>query len=253
MNEHTLTQLQIVVERAVRPVRTASLRKDMIRQELLAHLIAVYEEHFARRGNEVQALNEATSRFGQPAELARELQASISWKERAMCIFEHYFHRRPAETGLSYLRRSAVMLLLFNAAIMALTVGIVELFEGIPPREFWMRLRGGGSFVLIQSADILLLGIAYHQMRKAICSGVKATLPWRKVAAWGVLSSLIVSISLLTFFLLSTGELTTDMAVCCYRMLAFAVALPLCMAAICFNFGPAQLRHRQWEMLDINS
>ncbi len=239
MNDSILADLQILVERAVRPVRTASLRKDKIRQELLAHLTAVYEQHFARHGNEIEALHETLSRFGEPAELARELQAAISWKERAMCAFEHYFHWRPGETGLRYLRRSAVMLLLLNLTVMSLTFGIVELLQVIPAREFWMRLRGAGSFLLIQSAEILLLGIVYYQMREAMCRGAFA--------------SSIVSVSLVAFFLLSTGELTTDMAACCYRMLACAVALPLCMAAICYYFGPAQLRHREWELLEIAS
>ena len=40
MNEVTLKELKIVVERAVRPVRATLARKRKMREELLAHLTA---------------------------------------------------------------------------------------------------------------------------------------------------------------------------------------------------------------------
>ena len=44
MNESTLTRLKIVVERAVRPVRASTARKRKMREELLAHVVGVFEE-----------------------------------------------------------------------------------------------------------------------------------------------------------------------------------------------------------------
>ena len=41
MNESTLTQLKIIVERAVRPVRASISRKRKMREELLAHVSGV--------------------------------------------------------------------------------------------------------------------------------------------------------------------------------------------------------------------
>ena len=49
MNESTLTQLKIIVERAVRPVRASTSRKRKMREELLAHVSGVFEEEFAAR------------------------------------------------------------------------------------------------------------------------------------------------------------------------------------------------------------
>ena len=51
MNESTLTQLKIVVERAVRPVRASFARKRKVREELLAHVSGVFES-VARRDRE---------------------------------------------------------------------------------------------------------------------------------------------------------------------------------------------------------
>ena len=51
MNELTLTQLKIIVERAVRPVRASTARKRKMREELLAHVVGVFEEEGARLGD----------------------------------------------------------------------------------------------------------------------------------------------------------------------------------------------------------
>ena len=44
MNDVILRELKIVVERAVRPVRATIARKRRMREELLAHLMAIFEE-----------------------------------------------------------------------------------------------------------------------------------------------------------------------------------------------------------------
>ena len=50
MNESTLIQLKIMVERAVRPVRASISHKRKMREELLAHVSDVFEEE-ARLGD----------------------------------------------------------------------------------------------------------------------------------------------------------------------------------------------------------
>ena len=67
MNDSTLTQLKILVERAVRPVRASSSRKRKMREELLAHVTSVFEEEVARLANEQTALEGTAQRFGNPA------------------------------------------------------------------------------------------------------------------------------------------------------------------------------------------
>jgi hypothetical protein len=49
MNDTTLTPLKVVVERAVRPVRAGARRKDRMREELLAHLVCIYDQERAPR------------------------------------------------------------------------------------------------------------------------------------------------------------------------------------------------------------
>lgn len=79
-----MTELTDHVERAVRPVRASRARKRRMRQELLAHLSAAFEEERIRIGDERLALARAVGRFGDAAELTRELQASVPWLESAL-------------------------------------------------------------------------------------------------------------------------------------------------------------------------
>jgi len=76
MNESTLTQLKIIVERAVRPVRASTARKRKMREELLAHVSGVFEEE-AKLGDDSAALQRTALRFGNPAEVTVQLQEAV--------------------------------------------------------------------------------------------------------------------------------------------------------------------------------
>ena len=77
MNDEMLRELKIVVERAVRPVRASLGCKRPMREELLAHLVAIFEEEAERLGDERAALDRARQRFGDPEELTAQLQACV--------------------------------------------------------------------------------------------------------------------------------------------------------------------------------
>lgn len=60
----------------------------MIREELLAHVTAVFDEELARLGDGQAAVDETARRFGIAAELESQLQASVPWLERFFLISE---------------------------------------------------------------------------------------------------------------------------------------------------------------------
>jgi hypothetical protein len=112
MNESTLTQLKILVERAVRPVRASTSYKCKVREELLAHVSAVFEQEASSLGDEQAALERAEQRFGNPAELTGQLQESVPASYRLAWFLEHFF----VGTGVSTLRlalRYALLILFF--------------------------------------------------------------------------------------------------------------------------------------------
>jgi hypothetical protein len=70
------------IERAVRPVRAGKSKKLAMREELLGHLTAIYLEEIEQRRDEQAALAAAVERFGEPAALTKELDASIGVIDR---------------------------------------------------------------------------------------------------------------------------------------------------------------------------
>ena len=93
MNESTLTELKIIVERAVRPVRASTARKRKMREELLAHVVGVFEEEGAKLGDDRAALERTALRFGNPAEVTGQLQESVPARDAV----RRYWEGRPGE------------------------------------------------------------------------------------------------------------------------------------------------------------
>ena len=93
MNESTLTQLKIIVERAVRPAWASTSRTGKMREELLAHVVGVFEEEWAKLGDERAAVERTALRFGNPAELTRQLQESVPARDAV----RRYWEGRPGE------------------------------------------------------------------------------------------------------------------------------------------------------------
>ena len=56
MNDASLTELKVVVEQAVQPVRATMARKGRMREELLTHLVAIFDEEEKRLADERSAL-----------------------------------------------------------------------------------------------------------------------------------------------------------------------------------------------------
>ena len=98
MNDAMLTELKVVVERVVRPVRATMARKRRMREELLAHLVAIFEDEEKHRGDEQAALEQAKRRFGDPRELTGQLQQAVSRWDRYRSILEN-MGCRPSESA----------------------------------------------------------------------------------------------------------------------------------------------------------
>jgi hypothetical protein len=81
----------------VRPVQAGNSRKQQMREELLGHVSAVFEEEAARRGDERLALKRTQERFGNPAGLRDQLQGSVPAFERWVKTMDDLF----AGTGLT--------------------------------------------------------------------------------------------------------------------------------------------------------
>lgn len=163
MNEAMLTQLKILVERAVRPVRAPMRRRLKMREELLAHVSAVFEEESAKSGSADQALSRTRERFGEPAELTASLQGSVPWSERVVANIQHYLCCRPDETAARFAVRHGLLAGAYFAAAALLGILMVGLLFALLPAAgherwssfAWLSLMPTGFFVLAFIAVVL--------------------------------------------------------------------------------------------------
>lgn len=126
MTDSSSTGLKVIVERAVRPVRTALARKRRMREELLAHVTSVFNEEFERIGEEDAALAATARRFGNPGEVAAQLEAAVSRRDQACYWIERLTRRRCGESLPRHAGRWALLITMLN--VIATSIGSLPAF-----------------------------------------------------------------------------------------------------------------------------
>jgi hypothetical protein len=84
MSESTLSAFESYLEQTLASLPIRAGRRREIRDELLAHLLNVYEDELARHGDERKASAETLRRFGAADFLSTELESSIPVWERGL-------------------------------------------------------------------------------------------------------------------------------------------------------------------------
>lgn len=113
MNDATLEQLKILVGQVVWPIRATLARKRVMREELLAHLVSIFEEEQGRLADEQAALARATQRFGPPGELTAQLQHAVPRWDRCRSTLENLGYRSSEPAWHLAARHFLVMLLVY--------------------------------------------------------------------------------------------------------------------------------------------
>jgi ATP-dependent Clp protease ATP-binding subunit ClpC len=179
-----MKELMVPVERAVRPVQAAAARKRRMRRELLAHLTGIYEQERAR-GDESQALARALRRFGNPADLARELQASVPRPERWEVGLVGLFRRRPGEGGFRPALRLAALVAVFVFAALFL-IPLVRVAAG----DDWSDVRIGLAPQAVVTGYVFLSVFAGCGLCRALADRLGAAALLR-ASAYGVVILLV--------------------------------------------------------------
>ena len=144
MNDVTLQELKRVVEQAVRPVRATMARKRRMREELLAHLMAIFEEEAERLGDEQAALEQAKQRFGDPRELTGQLQQAVPRWDRCRSILEN-MGCQPGESAWHLAAKHFLaMLLIYSAMAANMACWPTEICADLGPVEAQRILPGAG-------------------------------------------------------------------------------------------------------------
>lgn len=248
MTDSSLTQLKVLVERAVRPVRASTSRKRAMREELLGHVTAVHAEELAVHGEEAAALERTAARFGDPAQLTAQLQASLPLGERLEWFFEQRFGYRLGESALHRAGRHALWL--GGLSVGGLVLGwFIRLARG--------RLVAWPAEPLLWSAIILALvcgGFALtlliEGLRRALYG--PAGRSWAKVIGFSFAGALYFPVALTAVSLLANGgspRLAADLLLWTLpASLLFAVAF---VVLACFT--ARDIRHaEEWGSLKLD-
>lgn len=146
MNDTVRHELEVLVERCVRPVRAPFASKKRMREDLFSHLSFTFEAEFARRNDETQALARTRERFGDPAEVSRELQRSVPMYHRFSYCLEWLLAWQPGESFLHLALKHQFAGFLYFCALAVLGLS-ARLYEG----------KGGPAAMLWNFADMIVV------------------------------------------------------------------------------------------------
>jgi hypothetical protein len=226
MNEPTLTQLKIIVERTVRPVRAGTARKRKMREELLAHVVGVFEEEAARLGDDRAALERTALRFGNPAEVTSQLQESVPAGDRS---------------GESALRLAAQLAAAFGA-LGFIPLGIMSLTHRPPRGSDWLTVPLMMAFLAFCST------LLAHGMRQALFGPAGPS--WLRVGLVAVAAWLIIPVTAFAVGLTEMADIQKSLWEI-VPLLPLGVLAPVALVAVVYVFGSEYRHDREWARLDI--
>ncbi len=245
-----LAQMKIV-ERAVRPVLATSGRKRKMREELLAHLTEIYHQEQSRLHDPVAATEEAGRRFGDPVELAGELQSAVPFYDRMEALLDRWFGRRAPESALRYLLRvtAQIYCALFIVTALAFALCVDKLGWNT---SLWIAMRPIFAIHVFLPVAFFLLGLLYFETRNTMF-GVFG----QRKSRWKVLlfqACFVIAIVVLgcSFTLISERSLQrTEQMLIPYFAIGIVSAIGALLVAR-FN-GSNEIRDAMWARLNLET
>jgi hypothetical protein len=245
-----LEQIKIV-ERCVRPVTAATARKRKMRDELLAHLSTIYQQELTATGDAEMALNQARQRFGDPTDLARQLQDALPSVERFAYRMERIFGWRAPESAARYVLRQSMLSFLVVACVCALAVAVHTTVNGVSDMQLKSFRLAGGLMVLVP-LDQFLLGILYFKMRDLMWGAFGTRRSLRRATLCAALTSVTVFGSGMAFLLIATADLKQAVSLsAAFAAGAILVAVGAFLQAQ--RHGRIQIADTLWECLDLRN
>lgn len=248
MNDTTLRDVKIVVERAVRPLRVTIARKCRMREELLSHLLAIFEEEAAKGDGDAAAVDRARRRFGDPTELSGQLQASVSRWERFRARAEG-LDIRPGQPILRPALR-LFLLMLAGYAVAAAAAVPVMIARG-RANEIPTSLRIVLVVGVVTAAFSALMMVLVDRVRRALY-GRESQRSLRSAALWVLASVGFFPGLAFSVWGALMGDLATGLA---HLPLAapFAPVAPVVFVLMARAWAAKWNEHEAWERLPLDA
>jgi hypothetical protein len=256
MNEQLMKQ----VERAVRPVRAGKARKMQMREELLAHLTALHEEERERIGDDESALAAALLRFGNPAQIAVELDRSVGPAQRVVHAVECYgrwlegwFEFRSDRSFPANMVRTGANLCAAIVLFFAVAIGLALFL--VPER------RDDPIFLPLMIKVVALAAISGCLVLWAAQTSIPRELGSQRPARWWVIAargagwSLALLAVAAAFWWWTAGNARAVLDVLPPMALTILVVFPATLVLIAWatrREAESQCVQRQWTALEID-
>jgi hypothetical protein len=234
MNESTLTQLKVIVERVVRPVRASTSHKRKVREELLAHVNAVFDEELSLLRDEPAALARVAHRLGIPGELTSQLQESVSNRDRFDSFLEDFLIGTGVSTPRLALRYT--LLALFPEAFLLIAYYVQGRMAEWPIAV---------SVPVLAFVSVLLVG----RMRDALF-GTKGR-SWPRVALVSVASWLLLPVVSFASCLTMSGDVRSSL-LDVLPLIPVALLAPAALIITACAFAGAGRTEQEWASLQID-
>lgn len=242
--------LQIrLVERAVRPVRAGIKHKRKMREELLAHLTAIYREELVHASDPLEATEAAARRFGDPAELSREFQSALPASARVDYHLQRWMGWRAPESVLRMMARTSALSFFIIVAVLVLPALVLLLFKGWDQPSIVSRLLVALS--LLTPAAQFATGLCYFKVRDALWGVFGARRSRLHALLWSIVSGFIVVIVAMGFVVSVEG--TNAHAIGSLPMLsALATLTAVTLLLQARTRGQTEICDTIWETLDLS-
>jgi hypothetical protein len=209
--------------------------KLKLREELLAHVSAVFEEEAARLDNEQAALERTAQRFGTTAELMGQLQMSVPRSD----FLQRFLEGMALRTDESTLRRAVrFVVMFFLCAVLLLPA-------------FLVQGRMGWPLMMATAITVFYFVVASDWMRQALDLNGATGRSWRRAAVVAAVSSFLIPA--VTFGLLSnySGDVRSSL-IDALGLLPAAVLTSVFFVVPVSCFATDFRSHREWMSLQIN-
>lgn len=255
MNDSILIHLKTIVERAVRPLPIITRRKRQFREELLAHLTAVFDDEFTRLGDESAALEKTRQRFGDPRAITAELRHSLTRRDGWAAFWEALFARidfRPGDSQRQMLVKTVgLTLATFVATELALLLPGLVFRAKMPSLEDSLFMSAVVSIFSGVFTYVFFAGCD-HLRRTLFGDGSRAApLTWRRAMPTIVGSLAFFPAFAFLIYWILVGDLAASWRnfriACCFAWLA-----PIMFLGAARKMAQEVSYQREWASLDVD-
>ncbi|QDU73789.1 hypothetical protein Pan97_07890 [Bremerella volcania] len=244
-------ELMKTVERVVRPLPCDKTHKNRMRADLYSQLERIFEEELAKEPNESLALSRAQDRFGETAQLKKELLATIPRIHQWQTALDHFItgHREGRSTlrfAVGFGSRASVVLTLFFAVMIGWGTFYWQdpIIFGMWPAFLAIALLfGGNCFTNVILGDLAL------QAFQGDSFSARLKKPYLLVLA-AVGAGLSVAVSLLTLIeVASPGAYWSGLPGVFLWPMGMTIALFLVVVTL---MAKVELVDRRWSQLSLD-